>query len=106
MANDKKEYEAVLIALNTHAKAALTLNKLVRTVISTEDKALRNALASVDSELQRIVRTKAGSKQAFISAELSSAKQAIDYCRQQIALKEPQWQVLAKRAGWAPNESA
>lgn len=109
--SDKKEYQAVLKALDAVATVESTNNKLTAIAVDTEDEKLRIALQA----LARVVREK--QLNGWKKGRLAGVHESVDrnlnglvaqirgYCEGVIASAKPQWQILAERAGWTPPAS-
>jgi len=94
MANDKKDYQAVLVALGGTGTATSLVNKLVKVEVATEDPKLKKALGVL------ISRLKAGA-----SLRLDDVKAVKKYCEIQTSSAKPQWQILAEQHGWMPPKA-
>lgn len=104
MANDKKDYEAVLTALLSHATLLTTINKLTKVWVSTEDKELKDALTTIIGHLKNasLNQTKKSSA-VLINASLQPYAPLVKYCHSCIASTKPQWQIIAMQHGWGPK---
>ncbi|RJG06933.1 hypothetical protein D3870_13825 [Noviherbaspirillum cavernae] len=115
-ADDKKEYKTMLKVLDAEASVAATLNKLSQLAIETEDEFLKKASAGLASSLRSIAGMNTSAKTRLQSMASGFAKSddlrrkkfseaitlVLNYCKEIIAEEEPQWQILARRAGWTP----
>lgn len=104
MANDKKDYQDVQAALLGRSTVNSLINKLTKVHVTTEDKHLRNELATVIGVLERIVKGSV-KPSAIISVDLSDHryKMVYRYCESCIASIQPQWQILAEQNNWGPK---
>lgn len=89
--NDKKDYQEVILALNGAGGAAPRLNRLVKVWASTEDEKLKKAVGIVAERLRQ--------SGGFDPQHRTTLN---EYCNEMLARQEPQWQILARRAGWTP----
>lgn len=100
MADDKKDYRDTLSALQDALTIASRINKINKIANATEDAALKKALVTLSGEFARALSiTK---KDQTHTLDQAKFKKLSDYCQNQIDSAEPQWQILARRAGWTP----
>lgn len=107
----KKDYIDVLKALDRTGTLSATLNSLSAVQLATEDAKLGNALAIVTKLIRTQVRVKGNIRLIGLPAPqfpdlTSKLRQLADYCLALRDATEPQWQILAKRAGWTPPTKA
>ncbi|WP_029050570.1 hypothetical protein [Cupriavidus sp. amp6] len=102
---EKKDYQDVLIIIDTVASIVTTGNGLVKIGHRTEDTKLKAAL----EKLAREVHMRGGPTQKIhlgnISTTMSlgkAADQIKKYCQAVLASAKPQWQILAEQHGWIP----
>lgn len=108
---DKKDYTALLKIIGKSASAQVVLNKLVELFHDTEDVHLKKHIQSVATLFKATAK---GSKLTVCLANAVPAQfpvhmdlpkaisEAVAYCHQCISSIEPQWQILARQAGWTP----
>ncbi len=108
--DDKKDYKDTLIILNDTATAASLLNRLGKMGVGSEDTQLQT-MVFVLSKIVRDTMVKSTAKIRLLSMPQSAASYGqiitnaaalAKYCQACVASAEPQWQILARRAGWTP----
>ena len=107
---EKKDYQNVLIALDRTGTLAATLNQLSKVQHETEDKNLQTALGNLATSIrQQFDVKKQGRLLGFnkqMSPTLTSGIEKLrQHCQAVIDSTEPQWMILARRAGWTPPAS-
>ena len=113
--DDKKEYRDVLLLSSYMGSGPAVINKLDQLVVKMEDPRLRDTLkqmAQFFREQPELAHAKKFRLLDFAhnySMNAGSRKQASDgickvqrYCEEHIASQLPQWQLIAKAAGWTP----
>jgi hypothetical protein len=100
MADDKKDCRDTLSALQDASTIASRINKINKIANATEDAVLKKALVSLSGEFARA--RSVAKKDQTDTLNQAKFKKLIDYCQKQIDSAEPQWQILARRAGWTP----
>lgn len=117
--DDKKEYKDVLVLLSHMGSGPAVINKLDLLVGKMEDPRLRESL----SQLARFFRLQPELAHAKKFRLLDFAKnysmnaggrnEASDgiykvqrYCEEHVASQVPQWQLIARAAGWTPPDLA
>jgi len=102
---DKKDYQAVLAALVSHATVASTINKITKVWVATEDAKLKTALGSLIAHLKEAARNQS-KPNAAVSLRLDVApyKVIAEYCQKCIDSIKPQWQIIAEQHGWGPKQ--
>lgn len=105
-----KDYKSTLKAFDATVTINATLNRLGEIAIETEDKQLKTMLENIAGRLRALhakgtekIRV-AGIPQSHpLSGDISKMVAVVTaYCRKCIDSKEPQWQILARQAGWTP----
>jgi hypothetical protein len=109
--NDKKEYIDVLKALDRSGTLSTALNSLSAVQLATEDVSLARGLSIVTQLVRTQVRTKGNVRLFSLSAPqfpdlTTKLRQLAEYCVACRDAAEPQWQILAKHAGWTPPPEA
>jgi hypothetical protein len=114
--NDKHEYTALMKAFDAEASFSATLNKLGQIAIDTDDENLKKGAAVVASQLRsltgpepkgkaRLLTIAAANKSSNDPKRKQFSASIIEvwkYCKEMSERAEPQWQILATRAGWTP----
>lgn len=109
--NDKKDYKALLKLLEKSASAQTILNQLSELYHETDDAQLKlhvkkvaEIFRSTAMKSKLTVRLVDPNPAIFpIHPDLPKAIQdAITYCTRCKNSSEPQWQILARQAGWTP----
>jgi len=108
--SDKKDYVNVLKALDRTGIVSTAVNQLSDVQAATEDERLRDALEKICNATRRQLVPLDGKGRLLglpeRFAQLSKGMQTLaNYCEQMRDSSEPQWQILAKRAGWTPPAS-
>ena len=114
--NDKKDYINVLKALHFNGSFPTILTKIGAASIGSDDTVLKELAENLATDIRTIigplpvpgnVRTSLLARSA--SKDFPLPQYAIEhlaklkiYCEACIASIEPQWMILARRAGWAP----
>lgn len=120
MANDdKKEYKDLLLLLSHMGSGTSVLNKIDQLVFKMEDPRLRTATSKISQffreqpEFAHIKKLRLLDYARSYSMNAGSRKQAFDwifalqrYCQEHMALQVPQWQIIARSAGWTPPDAA
>ncbi|NPT37408.1 hypothetical protein [Paraburkholderia xenovorans] len=102
--------------MDAEAAISSTLNKLGQIAIDSEDGMLKKAVFSLASRLRSMAGTKLSAKVRLLTlaANFTAGQdlqrnqfgdgivQTWNYCKQMSEKQEPQWQILARRAGWTP----
>lgn len=113
---DKKEYADMMKIMDAEVSITSTLNKLGQIVIDSEDETLKRAAAGLASRIRSLFGPKLSGKARLLtlSANFKAGHglqrkqfaevvvQLWNYCKQMSEKQEPQWQILARRAGWTP----
>lgn len=113
--DDKKEYKELLLLLSHMGSGPAVLNKLDQLILKMEDPRLRQAAEKITHffrELPEVAHAKKFRLLNFAqvySMNAGSRKQISDaiyvvqrYCQEHIASQIPQWQLIARAAGWTP----
>lgn len=114
--DDKKEYADLMKIMDAEASLSLILNKLGQIAIDSEDETLKKAAAGLASTLRSLAGPKHSAKVRLltIAANFKAGQdlhrkqfvegivQLWNCCQQMSDKQEPQWQILARRAGWMP----
>lgn len=111
--NDKKEYTKLLVILNTIATPGNRMNKLNKLTIETQDPQLRELGQKIVTALRANgapdslpTYIEALSRQPTMTVGqshlLKTYCQVVADCNAAIASVEPQWQRIARAAGWTP----
>lgn len=104
MSTDKKDYQAVLTALVSHATVISTINKITKIWVATEDAKLKVALGKLIEHLKNGAEKQSNPK-AIVSFQLNVTpyKEITAYCQNCIQSIKPQWQIIAEQHGWVPS---
>jgi hypothetical protein len=100
-------YEKTLSSLKEIKTAASHLTALGKIRATSEDKNLIQAIDALVRELQ-VSHARSKTKSTPFSLETTTAPEALNlirYCKQAIASKKPEWQILAERNGWTPPKA-
>ncbi|CAN7771452.1 hypothetical protein [Caballeronia sp. LjRoot31] len=114
--DDKKEYADMMKIMDAEASITSTLNKLGQIAIDSEDEKLKTAAAGLASHIRSLFGPKLSGKNRLLTLAANfkaghdlQRKQFAErivqiwtYCKQMSEEQEPQWQILALRAGWTP----
>ena len=113
--DDKKEYRDVLTLLSHMGSGPAVINKLDQLTVKMEDPRLRDTLKKMaqffreQPELAHAKKFRLLDFARNYSMNAGSRKDASDgiysvqrYCEQHVASQVPQWQLIAKAAGWNP----
>lgn len=111
--NDKKEYTKLLVILNTIATPGNRMNKLTKLTIETQDPQLRELGQKIVESLR--ANGAPDSLPSYINALsrqptttvsqsnlMKTYHKVVTDCNAAIASVEPQWQRIARAAGWTP----
>lgn len=117
--DDKKEYRDVLLLLSHMGSGPAVINKLDQLAIKMEDPRLRDSLAKMaqffrnQPELAHAKKFRLLDFAGNYSMNAGSRKEASNgiyavqrYCEQHVSSQVPQWQLIAKAAGWTPPGAA
>jgi hypothetical protein len=100
-------YEKTISELKEIRTVASHITNLGKVMNKTEDEKLKTLLGNVITSLQRAhANPKIKGKStpgSLYNANDSTIKSLIQYCENYIAVKKPEWQVLAEHHGWAPK---
>lgn len=107
--NDKTDYKATLKALDMTGTIASILNRLGEIAVETDDNQLEQMILAT-AKAVRDQREKSSTKLRLLSIPNSFpfgkmaevVKATAKYCSSCKDAAEPQWQILALRAGWTP----
>lgn len=102
MANDKKDYLAIVEMLLGSVTLSSRVNTLSKVHTGTEDQELRKLIAPVYKNFKRAALNARVAKAFPLPAQDADGKALIQYCQACVANEKPQWQILAERAGWTP----
>ena len=116
---DTKEYRDGLLLLSYMGRGAAVIHKLDQVTVQMEDPRLRETLKKMaqffreQPELAHAKKFRLLDFARNYSMNTGSRKQASDgiygvqrYCEEHVASQIPQWQLLAKAAGWTPPGAA
>lgn len=108
--SDKKDYQNVLVALDRDGTISATLNQLSKVQQQTEDKSLQTALENLAAAVrQQFPDAKTGRLRSVDKTKYpkfaSGVERLRQYCQAAIDSTDPQWMILARRAGWTPPAS-
>lgn len=99
-------YEQTISALNDTKTVSAHITNLSKISIETEDPQLKLLLTGAIAELQQIYLNPQFQPKStpvnLINSKERNLKQLKAYCSQFIAVKKPEWQVLAEQNGWTP----
>ena len=100
-------YEDILKTTKEVKTIADHITALGKVRAKTEDNILLDKIDKVIGSLQ-ISHTKLTKGKStpicLYKAKDIKVKALIDYCEKAVALKKPEWQVIAERNGWAPEK--
>lgn len=101
-------YEKTLKSLCETKSVSSHITSLGKIKVETEDTFLKQGLGNVITELQALyANPKNKNKSLPISLEKgtsSDIQKLIEYTKQAIGYKKPEWQILAERNGWQPSK--
>lgn len=100
-------YEKTVSTLSAHKTIAKHISDLDKVKEKSEDDKLNQELHSLILELQS-VHGRLKNKSAISALSDGSSKEVkaiIQYCKNHITSKKPEWQILAERYGWTPPKS-
>jgi hypothetical protein len=117
--DDKKEYKDLLLLLSHMGSGPAVLNKLDQLILKMEDPRLRQATGNIakffreQPEMAHVKKFRLLNYAQNYSMNAGSRKQTSDaifavqsYCQAQVASQVPQWQLIARAAGWTPPDAA
>ena len=97
-------YEKTIRSITEVKTMTSHMTGLGKLMAITEDFHLRNLIASVVQALQYQYEhsTSRTTPTSLMFFPIPQTMELHDYCRHQIRLKKPEWQVVAEREGWMP----
>jgi hypothetical protein len=105
--NDKKDYIRVLTALDRTGTLDAAFNQLGEVQMETEDSSLGDMLARASAVRQQALHHHKKVRLVALNPNecpdlVAAVRTLYRYCLQQRDASQPQWEILASRAGWTP----